>query len=272
MEPRPLAPHRRRLAGVRHGGLGAQLRSTSIAAGARATAPTSRTSDRVAQSLDEHPLHRRLPGRADRHPRLGPSPLRRPRRAHADRQADATCTRSAGRRNRRLDRDGAHRPRPSHAEQLDGEPSVFTIVNTNSPLTLDVPMSHGIIEMARANQVTCVTPFTLAGAMAPITLAGALAQQNAEALAGMLLTQIVRPGQPVHLRRLHQQRRHAVRRAGVRHARVLEDGDRRRPAGAALRRAVPQLATRAPPTPSTPRPRTSRCSRCGAPCRAAATS
>jgi trimethylamine--corrinoid protein Co-methyltransferase len=81
-------------------------------------------------------------------------------------------------------------------EQHEGEPSVFTIVNTNSPLTLDVPMAHGIIEMARANQVTCVTPFTLAGAMAPITLAGALAQQNAEALAGLLLTQIVRPGSP----------------------------------------------------------------------------
>ncbi len=81
-------------------------------------------------------------------------------------------------------------------EQLDEEPSVFTIVNTNSPLTLDVPMAHGIIEMATANQVTCVTPFTLAGAMAPITIAGALAQQNAEALAGLLLTQIVRPGSP----------------------------------------------------------------------------
>ena len=82
------------------------------------------------------------------------------------------------------------------ADQMDSEPSVFTIVNTNSPLTLDVPMSHGIIEMARANQVTCVTPFTLAGAMAPITLAGALVQQNAEALVGLLLTQIVRPGSP----------------------------------------------------------------------------
>ncbi len=81
-------------------------------------------------------------------------------------------------------------------EQMESEPSVFTIVNTNSPLTLDVPMAHGIIEMARANQVTCVTPFTLAGAMAPITLAGALVQQNAEALAGLLLTQIVRPGSP----------------------------------------------------------------------------
>ena len=43
----------------------------------------------------------------------------------------------------------------------------------------------------------CITPFTLAGAMAPVTLAGALAEQNAEALAGMVLTQVVRPGSPV---------------------------------------------------------------------------
>jgi trimethylamine--corrinoid protein Co-methyltransferase len=80
--------------------------------------------------------------------------------------------------------------------QLDDQPSICTVINTNSPLTLDVPMSHGVIEMSRRNQVVCVTPFTLAGAMAPITLAGALAQQNAEALAGLMLTQIVRPGSP----------------------------------------------------------------------------
>jgi trimethylamine--corrinoid protein Co-methyltransferase len=79
---------------------------------------------------------------------------------------------------------------------LDREPSLFTIINTNSPLRLDVPMSHGIIEFARRNQVTCVTPFTLAGAMAPVTLAGALSQQNAEALAGLVLTQLVRSGAP----------------------------------------------------------------------------
>ncbi len=80
--------------------------------------------------------------------------------------------------------------------ELDTQPSLITIINTNSPLTLDVPMSHGVIEMSRRNQVVCVTPFTLAGAMAPITLAGALAQQNAEALVGLMLTQIVRPGSP----------------------------------------------------------------------------
>ena len=81
-------------------------------------------------------------------------------------------------------------------ETLEREPSVFTIINTSSPLRLDTPMLEGIIQMARANQVTCVTPFTLAGAMAPVTVAGAVTQQNAEAVAGLAFTQIVRPGAP----------------------------------------------------------------------------
>jgi trimethylamine--corrinoid protein Co-methyltransferase len=58
-------------------------------------------------------------------------------------------------------------------------------------------MLEGMIEMARANQCVCLTPFTLAGAMAPITLAGAIAQQNAETLAGIVFAQMVRPGAPV---------------------------------------------------------------------------
>ena len=80
---------------------------------------------------------------------------------------------------------------------LDKEPSIFTVINSSSPLRLDTPMLHGILEFSRRNQVIVMTPFTLAGAMAPVTLAGALAQQNAEALAGITLTQVVRPGAPV---------------------------------------------------------------------------
>lgn len=83
------------------------------------------------------------------------------------------------------------------SEQLSREPSLFTIVNTSSPLRLDGPMIEGLIEMARLNQVVVITPFTLAGAMAPASLAGALALQNAEALAGITLTQLVNPGAPV---------------------------------------------------------------------------
>ena len=81
-------------------------------------------------------------------------------------------------------------------EQLDEQPSVFTVINTSSPLRLDAPMCQGILEFSARNQVICLTPFTLAGAMAPVTIAGALAQQNAEALAGIALTQMVRPGSP----------------------------------------------------------------------------
>ena len=80
---------------------------------------------------------------------------------------------------------------------IDREPSIFTVVNSSSPLRLDAPMLQGIMEFARRNQVVCITPFTLAGAMAPVTLSGALSEQNAEALAGMVLTQVVRPGAPV---------------------------------------------------------------------------
>ncbi len=81
-------------------------------------------------------------------------------------------------------------------ETLEREPSLFTIINSSSPLRLDTPMLEGVIQMARRNQVVVLTPFTLAGAMAPVTLAGALAQQHAEALAGLALAQIVRPGSP----------------------------------------------------------------------------
>ena len=80
---------------------------------------------------------------------------------------------------------------------LEAEPSIFTVVNCSSPLRLDTPMLEGILQYSARNQVVVVTPFTLAGAMAPITVAGAVVQQNAEALAGIAFTQLVRPGSPV---------------------------------------------------------------------------
>ena len=82
-------------------------------------------------------------------------------------------------------------------DELDEQPSITSIINASSPLRYDTPMLEGIIQMARRNQPLIITPFTLAGAMAPITLAGALVQQNAEALAGIALTQVVRRGAPV---------------------------------------------------------------------------
>ncbi|NNF53788.1 MAG: trimethylamine methyltransferase family protein [Acidimicrobiales bacterium] len=82
-------------------------------------------------------------------------------------------------------------------ETFEREPSLITIINASSPLRFDHPMLEGILQMSARNQVVIVTPFTLAGAMAPITIAGAIVQQNAEALAGLVLTQVVRKGSPV---------------------------------------------------------------------------
>ena len=82
-------------------------------------------------------------------------------------------------------------------DALAREPSLITIINTNSPLRLDGPMSDGLIEMAVHGQPVVATPFTLAGAMSPVSLAGAIAQQNAEALFLVALAQIVRPGAPM---------------------------------------------------------------------------
>jgi trimethylamine--corrinoid protein Co-methyltransferase len=82
-------------------------------------------------------------------------------------------------------------------DTIEREPSVFSVINSSSPLRLDAPMLQGIMEFSARNQVIVMTPFTLSGAMAPVTLAGAVAQQNAEALAGMVFTQVVRPGAPV---------------------------------------------------------------------------
>lgn len=76
-------------------------------------------------------------------------------------------------------------------------PYCYTIINTNSPRTLDIPMAQGLIDFAKARQVSIITPFTLMGAMAPITVAGAITLSHAEALAALTLTQLVQPGAPV---------------------------------------------------------------------------
>lgn len=82
-------------------------------------------------------------------------------------------------------------------EDLAARPVISAPINTNSPLMIDKAMAEGIVEMARVGQPLIIAPFTMAGAMSPATEAGALSVQNAEALAGCVLAQAVRPGAPV---------------------------------------------------------------------------
>ena len=88
----------------------------------------------------------------------------------------------------------------AHGKHIDNpgdQPIVMTNININSPRKLDDAMAYGAMQMAMLGQAVVVTPFTLMGAMTPATLAGALAQQNAEALLGVSLTQLTRRGAPV---------------------------------------------------------------------------
>ena len=79
---------------------------------------------------------------------------------------------------------------------IEETPVLFANCNVNSPLRFDVRMLEGILGYAAAGQAVIVTPFLLMGAMAPVSVPAALVQQTVEALAGVALVQLVRPGTP----------------------------------------------------------------------------
>jgi len=82
-------------------------------------------------------------------------------------------------------------------ESIEQTPCVISLINVNSPLRYDDRMLAAMFEYVRANQPVIVTPFLLMGAMSPVSVPATLAQQMAEAMAGIALTQLIRPGCPV---------------------------------------------------------------------------
>src|SRR4051812_28948011 len=82
-------------------------------------------------------------------------------------------------------------------EAIERSPASISLINVNSPLRYDDRMLGALFEYARAGQAVIVTPFLLMGAMSPVSIPATLAQQMAEALAGIALGQLIRPGSPV---------------------------------------------------------------------------
>jgi trimethylamine--corrinoid protein Co-methyltransferase len=82
-------------------------------------------------------------------------------------------------------------------ETIEQTPASISLINVNSPLRYDDRMLSALVEYARAGQAVIVTPFLLMGAMSPVSIPATLAQQMAEALAGIALVQLIRPGSPV---------------------------------------------------------------------------
>jgi trimethylamine--corrinoid protein Co-methyltransferase len=83
------------------------------------------------------------------------------------------------------------------SEFIDSHTVLLGNINSNSPLTFDGRMLGALREFAAHNQGTIIVPAVLAGAMGPVTPAGCMSEILAETLAGMALTQLVRPGAPV---------------------------------------------------------------------------
>jgi trimethylamine--corrinoid protein Co-methyltransferase len=82
-------------------------------------------------------------------------------------------------------------------ENIERTPVSISLINCNSPLRWDERMLEALFEYTEAGQPCVVTPFILMGAMSPVTIPAALVQQIAEALSGIALTQLIRPGAPV---------------------------------------------------------------------------
>ena len=72
-----------------------------------------------------------------------------------------------------------------------------SVMNCNSPLLWDETMLDAVKVYAQHNQVSILSPFVLGGASTPASSVGSVAQLNAEALAGVAFSQVVRAGAPV---------------------------------------------------------------------------
>jgi trimethylamine--corrinoid protein Co-methyltransferase len=82
-------------------------------------------------------------------------------------------------------------------DELRKKPRLLGFVNPVSPLQQSKEMMEGLLTYAEYGQPVIIAPEAQAGATAPATLAGLLAQQNAEILSGVVITQLLNPGSPV---------------------------------------------------------------------------
>jgi len=82
------------------------------------------------------------------------------------------------------------------AEEMERRPVVTGNCNGNSPLVWDETMLGAMRAFCRRKQPVLCSPFVLGGANTPASVAPSVAQLNAEALAGLAYTQVIRKGAP----------------------------------------------------------------------------
>lgn len=83
------------------------------------------------------------------------------------------------------------------AEALRERPMVEAFLEPISPLQLPRDGLDIVKEFVQAGQPVSIGPMAMVSGTGPGTLAGTLAQENAEILAGVVITQILAPGTPI---------------------------------------------------------------------------
>ena len=89
------------------------------------------------------------------------------------------------------------------AEFMQGNAVMQGNININSPFIFDSAMSGSLRIYAESNQCVCVSPAIFGGAMGPVSPAAISAQTLAEAMVGIALSQLVRPGCPAVMGSFH---------------------------------------------------------------------
>lgn len=83
------------------------------------------------------------------------------------------------------------------AEEAAKYPLCYPFLEPISPLRFPFNGIDLLLETSRLNLPVPIGPMAQMGLSAPGTIAGTLTQQNAEVLAGVCITQLIRPGMPV---------------------------------------------------------------------------
>jgi trimethylamine---corrinoid protein Co-methyltransferase len=82
-------------------------------------------------------------------------------------------------------------------DRLHRLPYTIALVNSKSPLAYDARMLESLHVYVSHMQPVIIAPFVISGVSGPVTLLGTLVQHNAEALAGIVLCQMLSAGAPV---------------------------------------------------------------------------
>jgi trimethylamine--corrinoid protein Co-methyltransferase len=81
--------------------------------------------------------------------------------------------------------------------ELRARPQIEGFIEPISPLQMPPTGMEILLEFSRLGLPISYGPMVQAGATGPVTLAGTLVQENAETLAAIVITQVLRPGTPV---------------------------------------------------------------------------